>query len=92
MSLTLNKRTSINSLAELQSLNISTTKVAQPQPEPLVFTGALNAWYKTVRNGRESSLYLIEVRKDVAIYKDNLSDKHSQSMSLAKFMKFYKPA
>lgn len=62
----------------------------QPQPEPLVFTGQLNAWYKTERNGRESRVYLVEVKKDVAYYKESAEDKHSQHMSLAKFLKFYK--
>lgn len=61
----------------------------QPQPEPLVFTGPLNVWYKTVRNGRETRLFLVEIRKDIAICKEKECDKHSQSMSLAKFMKFY---
>ena len=62
----------------------------QPQPEPLVFTGQLNACYKTERNGRESRVYLVEVKKDVAYYKESAEDKHSQHMSLAKFLKFYK--
>lgn len=64
----------------------------QPQPEPLKFEGPLNAWYSTKRNGREMKVFLIEIRKDVAVYKDKETDKHSQSMSLAKFMKFYKQA
>lgn len=92
MTLSLNRKTTLNSLAALSELNVSTAKAPQPQPEPLVFTGPVNTWYKTVRNGRESRLFLIEVRKDVAIYKDDPEVKHSQSMSLAKFMKFYKPA
>ncbi|MNP89100.1 hypothetical protein D3C85_15000 [compost metagenome] len=70
--------------------DVAVRRKPQAQPEPLVFTGALNAWYKTKRNGIESSVYLVEVRKDVAIYKDQVNDKHSQSLSLAKFLKFYK--
>lgn len=62
----------------------------QPQPEPLVFNGQLNAWYKTERNGRETQVFLVEVKKDVAYYKERPEDKHSQNMSLAKFLKFYK--
>lgn len=61
----------------------------QPQPEPLVFNGEVNRWYKTKRNGQIMSVFLIEVKKDEVIIKDREDDKHSRSMSLAKFIKFY---
>lgn len=78
-----------DSLSELENVRHEIKRAPQPQPEPLVFTGAVNAWYKTVRNGSVSRVYLIEVKKDQAVYKNDPNDKHSQSISLAKFMKFY---
>lgn len=62
----------------------------QEQPAPLVFEGQTGAWYKTVRNGQVSRIWLVEVKKDQAVYKNDPNDKHSLSISLAKFMKFYK--
>ncbi|MCY1276107.1 hypothetical protein D9M68_19360 [compost metagenome] len=82
----------LQSLGRLVEMNAPelTRRPPQPQPEPLTFTGELNAWYKTTRNGQTTQIYLIEIRKDVALYKDQPTDKHSQSISLAKFLKFYK--
>lgn len=80
---------SLGRLVEIVAPEI-TRRPPQVQPEPLTFTGELNSWYKTVRNGQTTQVYLIEIRKDVALYKDQPSDKHSQSISLAKFLKFYK--
>lgn len=80
-----------NTMSSLGALR----EIAQPerkpqvQPEPLKFEGASNAWYKTTRNGVTSKIFLVEVRKDVALFKDKEEDKHTQSLSLAKFMKFY---
>lgn len=79
---------SINALRDIAV----TPRKPQVQPEPLKFEGKTDAWYKSVRNGRTSKIYLVEIRKDVAMYKDAPDDKHTQSMSLAKFMKFYEPA
>lgn len=81
---------SLGRLVEIAAPDL-TKRPPQPKPEPLVFNGDLNAWYKTVRNGTTTRIYLIEIRKDVALFKDQPSDKHSQSISLAKFLKFYKP-
>lgn len=80
-----------NSLASLESLRdiVVTERKPQVQPAPLVFTGPMNAWYKTVRNNVTTKIFLVEVRKDQAIFKDNENDKHTQNLSLAKFMKFY---
>lgn len=64
----------------------------QPQPEPIKFDGPLNAWYETERNGRKTKILLVEVKKDVAYYKERECDKHTQNISLAKFVKFYKLA
>jgi len=62
----------------------------RPQPVPIVFNGPCNAWYSSVRHGKATKVWLIEVRKDTVIFKDQPTDKHSQSLSLAKFVKFYK--
>jgi hypothetical protein len=62
----------------------------QPQPEPLVFTGEVNKFYSTVRNGRKVSIYVTQVKKDTVTYKDKPEDKHASTMPLAKFLKFYK--
>lgn len=79
---------SLSSLEALRDLAVPERK-PQVQPPPLEFEGALNAWYKTVRNGVTSKIFLVEIRKDVALFKDKEEDKHTQSLSLAKFMKFY---
>ncbi|QTH80406.1 hypothetical protein PA10_00208 [Pseudomonas phage pPa_SNUABM_DT01] len=80
---------SLSSLRELSERQ--PVRKPQVQPEPLKFEGPLNHWYETERNGRKSKVFLVEVKKDVVTYKDKVEDKHSQTMSLAKFMKFYKP-
>ncbi|MNB61071.1 hypothetical protein D3C87_1223960 [compost metagenome] len=80
--------TGLNSLSALRDV-VQPERKPQVQPEPLKFEGALNAWYKTVRNGVTSKIFLVEIRKDVALFKDKEEDKHTQSLSLAKFMKFY---
>lgn len=64
----------------------------QPQPEPVVFNGPVNAWYVSERNGREIRIFLVEVKKDVVYFKDREEDKHSKNISLAKFVKYYKLA
>lgn len=61
----------------------------QPQPEPVVFTGETNKFYSSTRNGRTTTIYLVDVRKDEVRYKNHPDDKHSSTMSLAKFVKFY---
>lgn len=58
-------------------------------PKPLVFNGDVDRYYETKRNGRVTKLYLVGVKKDHAIVKDNKDDKHSRNMPLAQFMKFY---
>lgn len=65
---------------------ISTT----PEVKPIEFDGPVNHWYSTVRNGVVKRTYLIEVKKDEVRLKDHPDDKHSHSLSLAKFVKFYK--
>lgn len=79
----------INSLSQLKDLNIKTAPAA-PQPEPLVFTGELNKWYSTSRNGRTSKIYVTQVKKSTVTYKNQLDDKHVSTMPLAKFLKFYR--
>jgi hypothetical protein len=66
-----------------------TSCLTQPQPAPLEFKGEVNKWYETKRNGHVTRIYLLEIKKDKAIFKDDPSDKHTQSMPLAKFIKFY---
>jgi len=55
-----------------------------------VFTGEVNKFYSTVRNGRKVSIYVTQVKKDTVTYKDKPEDKHASTMPLAKFLKFYK--
>jgi len=79
----------LGSLGQLLTLNgIEPTK--QAQPELPAFTGKLNAFYSTVRNGQTTRIFLIEVKKDTVKYKNHPADKHSNTMPLAKFLKFYK--
>lgn len=78
----------VSSLSALRDI-VQPVRTPQVQPEPLVFKGATNAWYETVRNGVTSKIFLVEVRKDQALFKDKEDDKHTQNLSLAKFMKFY---
>jgi hypothetical protein len=66
------------------------TPPPQPQPEPLVFEGEVNKFYSTVRNGRTTEIFLVGVKKDTVTYKNHPDDKHSSTMPLAKFLKFYK--
>lgn len=48
--------------------------------------------YQTVRNGLSSYVYPVEsTRRDVVV-KDQLSDKHTSSISKAKFEKYYQLA
>lgn len=63
----------------------------QIQPPPAVFDGKLESFYQTERGRVVTTIYLVDVRKDTVLFKDNPTDKHTQSMSLAKFVKFYKP-
>jgi hypothetical protein len=79
---------SLNSLGALREIAQPERK-PQVQPAPLKFEGAVNAWYKTVRNGVTSKIYLVEIRKDQALFKGKEDDKHTQNLSLAKFMKYY---
>lgn len=81
-----------NSLGALREIAAVVPKKVHVQPEPLKFEGPVNAWYSTKRNGVTHSIYLVEVRKDTVIFKDKIEDKHTQSLSLAKFMKFYTQA
>ncbi|MNZ43797.1 hypothetical protein D3C78_614090 [compost metagenome] len=83
------RSTDFGSLAALREVAEPVRHKPQVQPEPLKFEGPLNHWYETERNGRKSQVFLLEVKKDVVTYKDKAEDKHSQTMSLAKFMKFY---
>jgi len=55
----------------------------------VVFTGETNKFYSSTRNGRTTTIYLVDVRKDEVRYKNHPDDKHSSTMSLAKFVKFY---
>ncbi len=72
-------------------MNLNGIKPApQPQPEPLVFTGELNKFYSTTRNGQTTQIFLISVKKDTVTYKNKPEDKHANTMPLAKFLKFYK--
>ncbi|MNI72115.1 hypothetical protein D3C76_112660 [compost metagenome] len=84
------RSSNFGSLETLREITVAPRK-PQVQPEPLKFEGAVNAWYKTVRNGATHKVFLVEVKKDQVTFKDQENDKHSQSMSLAKFMKFYQP-
>jgi hypothetical protein len=79
---------SLGRLVEISNVEL-TKRPPQPQPEQLTFTGELNVWYKTVRNGQTNKILLIEIRKDTALFKDHENDKHTQNISLAKFLKFY---
>jgi len=56
----------------------------------LVFEGEVNKFYSTVRNGRTTEIFLVGVKKDTVTYKNHPDDKHSSTMPLAKFLKFYK--
>jgi uncharacterized protein YktA (UPF0223 family) len=67
---------------------VSTTKTADA-PKPLVFNGDVERYYETKRNGITVKLYLVEVKKNKAIVKDKKEDKHSRTMPLAQFLKFY---
>lgn len=62
----------------------------QIQPPAPVFDGKLECFYQTERNRTVTTIYLVDVRKDTVLFKDSPSDKHTQSMPLAKFVKFYK--
>lgn len=53
------------------------------------FTGEVNRWYRTVRHGTSTSIYLTAVKKQTVYYKDRIEDKHQSSMPLARFLKFY---
>jgi len=55
-----------------------------------VFTGELNKFYSTTRNGQTTQIFLISVKKDTVTYKNKPEDKHANTMPLAKFLKFYK--
>ncbi len=87
--LTMNKTNRVNSFRALDELNVKTAKVEQPQPAPLVFNGEINRWYECRRNGQVERVYLVEVKKDKAIVKDSENDKHSRTLPLAKFIKFF---
>lgn len=78
----------VNSLSALRDI-VQPERKPQVQPAPLKFEGELNAWYKTVRNNVTTQVFLVEIRKDTVIFKDKVEDKHTQSMSLAKFMTYY---
>ncbi len=85
--MSLSKQT--NSLSALRDLvprgALESTPVEQPK-----FDGVFPAWYKTVRNGITSKIYLTDIRKDTAYFKERVEDKHTSSMSVAKLIKFYK--
>ncbi len=83
---------SVNNLGKLKDL-VKSSNIELPkheQPAPIVFEGPVNTWYSSTRNSKTTKVWLVEVRKDTVIFKDQPTDKHSQSLSLAKFVKFYK--
>ena len=45
--------------------------------------------FKTVRSGRTSYVWLVDVKKDDVVLKENLDRKDSHSISATKFLKFY---
>lgn len=81
-------RRQFSSFSDLEG-EVKVTPKPQVQPAPIKFTGECNRYYMTKRNGRIIKVWLVEVRKDQAIIKDQESDKHSRRMSLAEFIKFY---
>lgn len=46
--------------------------------------------FTTVRNGVKKSVTLVEVKRRDVVLKDNITDKHSHTESLAKFSKYYR--
>lgn len=82
-------RTKLTGFKDLDRHIPAPRKQPQAQPAPLEFKGEVNKWYETKRNGHVTRIYLLEIKKDKAIFKDDPSDKHTQSMPLAKFIKFY---
>jgi hypothetical protein len=82
-------RRQFSDLSELQAEVAAAPRKPQVQPAPIKFNGELNRYYETRRNGAIKKVWLVEVRKDQAIIKDNENDKHSRRMSLAEFVKFY---
>ena len=85
--MTLQKQT--NSLSTLRDL-VPRGSIPQPVVEPVKFEGEFPGWYKTVRNGITSKIYLTDIRKDTAYFKERVEDKHTSSMSIQKLIKFYK--
>jgi len=45
--------------------------------------------YKTVRAGRTSHAWLVEIKKDDVVLKDDLDRKDSYTLGMTKFLKFY---
>jgi hypothetical protein len=81
-------RRQFSDFSELEG-QVKVTRPVQPQPAPVKFNGEINRYYETKRSGRIIKIWLVEVRKDQVIIKDNENDKHSRHMSLAEFVKFY---
>lgn len=69
--------------------HVKVERKPQPQPEPIKFEGEANRYYETKRNGRITRIWLVSVKKDKVVIKDDPQDAHSREMSLAKFVKFY---
>lgn len=67
----------------------NTNVIDSAQPAPLVFNGDTGRYYETKRLGRVDRVWLVAVKKDQVELKDHPDDKHSRTLSLAKFIKFY---
>ena len=78
------KATSHRSGAGTYKLSLATTPKA-------VSYKPVNAgtWYQTTKNGVTKKVYVVEVKKDEVVLKDDPSHQHSHSISRAKFDKFY---
>lgn len=48
--------------------------------------------YQTTRSGRTSYAWLVEIKKNDVVLKDDLDRKDSYSLGMSKFLKFYVPA
>lgn len=55
-----------------------------------VETIKLNEPYTTVRNGQAHTVYPVRIKRDEVLVKESLDRMDSQSISMAKFFKFYK--
>lgn len=51
----------------------------------------LPAVYRSTRYGVHKDILVMKIQKDKVVYKEHATDKHTSSISLAKFNKLFKP-